>query len=218
VSFPQTFAEHVLLIQKYLSMGYYGAWPMMVIWGLERFLRLVRIIAYNFAYFNPFASKPTLDATVDLFSEQVLRVTTHRPSYFHWRPGQSAFLSFPSITSFPFQSHPFTIATIDEADGTFSGEKKLVFLIRVRNGFTKKLMLVASSDRTYKIFINGPYSSPPVLVGYETIILIAGWFLSFFYGQRFDQFDFIGGSGVTFTLPLFLDVMRWEPLSTIRLN
>jgi predicted ferric reductase len=149
---------------------------MMVIWGLERFLRLVRLVVYNLAYFNPFRSESAdgLDATVDVLSEQVLRVTARRPSYFHWRPGQTAFLSFPSVTSFPFQSHPFTIATIDEADSTSSGEKKLVFLFRVRNGFTKKLMHVASPDKTYKVFINGPYGSPPMLVGYETVILIAG--------------------------------------------
>jgi len=155
-------------------MGHYGAWPMMVIWGFEHFTRLVRFMVYNFAHFNPFGSKPTLDATIDVLSEQVLRVTTHRPSHFHWRPGQSAFLSFPSVTWFPFQSHPFTIATIDEADGTSSGEKKLVFLFRVRGGFTNKLMRVASPEKTYKVFINGPYSSPPMLVGYDTVILIAG--------------------------------------------
>ena len=168
-------------------MKYYGAWPLMVIWGLERFLRLVRLAVYNFGYLNPFSSKSTegLDATVDVLSEKVLRVTTHRPSYFHWRPGQSAFLSFPSVTLFPFQSHPFTIATIDDADGTSSGDKKLVFLFRVRKGFTKKLMRDASPDKTYKVFINGPYGSPPVLVGYETVILIAGWFLFVVYVERF---------------------------------
>ena len=185
MSSPKVLTEIVLLIHKYLSLRYYGAWPMMVIWGLERFLRLVRLVVYNFAYFNPFGSETTLDATVEVLSKQVLRVTTHRSSHFHWRPGQSAFLSFPSVTPFPFwQSHPFTIASIDEADGTSSGEKKLVFLFRVRDGFTKKLMRRASPDNTYKIFINGPYSSPPVLVGYETVILIAGWFL--FYSERFD--------------------------------
>ena len=152
---------------------YYG-WPSMVLWGLEYFLRLVRIVVYNFSYINPFGSKNTAsqDATVDVLTESVLRVTIHRPSYFHWRPGQSAYLSFSSVNAYPLESHPFTIATTDDA--TSSGEKKLIFVFRVRNGFTKRLMHVASPDTTYKVFINGPYGSPPILVGYNTIILIAG--------------------------------------------
>jgi predicted ferric reductase len=195
---------------QYLSLGYYGAWPSMVIWGVERALRLVRLVVYNFGYLNPFSSKSTegLNATVDVLSEQVLRVTIHRPSHFHWRPGQSAFLSFPTVTSYPFQSHPFTIATIDEVGSTSTGEKRLVFLFRVRDGFTKKLMLVASPDKTHKVFINGPYSSPPVLIGYDTVVLIAGWFLFPTRGLINLIDDFTGGSGITFTLPLFLDLLR----------
>lgn len=163
------------LMHNSRSLPYYG-WPSMVMWGLERFLRLVRLVVYNFSYFNPFGPKSTKtqDATVDVLTESVLRVTMHRPSYFHWRPGQSVFLSFPSVNAYPLQAHPFTIATIDEAGATSSGEKKLVFIFRVRNGFTKKLMHVASPDATYKVFINGPYSSPPLLVGYNTVIFIAG--------------------------------------------
>ena len=165
--------SHRLLMHNHGRVPYYG-WPSMVLWGLEHFLRLVRIVVYNFSYINPFGSKSTAsqDATVDVLTESVLRVTIHRPSYFHWRPGQSVYLSFPSVNAYPLQSHPFTIATID--DTTSSGEKKLIFIFRVRNGFTKRLMHVASPDATYKVSINGPYSSPPILVGYNAVILIAG--------------------------------------------
>jgi predicted ferric reductase len=162
-------------MHNYRSLPYYS-WPSMVIWGLERFLRLVRLVVYNFSYFNPFGSKSTKshDATVDVLTECILRVTIHRPSYFHWRPAQSVYLSFPSVNAYPLQAHPFTIATIDDANAASSREKKLIFIFRVRDGFTKKLMRVASPGATYKAFINGPYGSPPALVGYDTVILIAG--------------------------------------------
>jgi len=65
----------------------------------------------------------------------------------------------------------------------------LVFLLRVQRGFTQKLLKEASSDITYKVFLNAPYGSPPILIGYQTVMLIAG------------------GSGVSFTLPLFLDIL-----------
>ncbi|KAF8809134.1 hypothetical protein BYT27DRAFT_7222686 [Phlegmacium glaucopus] len=173
------------------NLTYHGAWPSMIIWGLDRFIRLIRLAIINFRYFNPWSSqnsKKELGAVVEVLSPHLLRVTLHRSKHFNWRPGHSAYLSFPSISAFPFESHPFTISTID--DDSTSGENVLVFLIGVHNGFTKKLLQEArtSSDQTYKVFLNGPYGSPPLLMGYQTVILIAG------------------GSGVAFTLPFFLDI------------
>jgi len=173
------------------GLSYYGAWPSMIIWGLDRFIRIVYLATFNFAYLNPWSSKnrkKELDAVVEVLSSRFIRVTLHRSRHFHWRPGQNVYLSFPSVSTFPFESHPFTISTID--DNSTSGDSMLVFLLRVQSGFTQKLLKAASSDKKYKAFLNGPYGSPPLLVGYQTVILIAG------------------GSGVTFTLPLFLDILR----------
>ncbi|KAH9475881.1 putative ferric reductase transmembrane component [Psilocybe cubensis] len=169
-------------------LTYYGAWPSMIIWGLDRFLRLVNLTVFNFGYLNPWSkTSRDLDASVEVLSPRFLKVTVYRSKHFHWRPGQSAYLTFPSISTFPFQSHPFTISTI-ESDASVP-HQKLTFFIRVRAGFTKTLMQTASSDSTYKVFINGPYSSPPLLMGFQSVILIAG------------------GSGIAFTLPLLLDVL-----------
>ena len=160
------------------SLSYYGAWPSMIIWGLDRFIRLVSLATFNFGYLNPWSSKNSkkeLDAVVEILSSRFIRVTLHRSKHFHWRPGQTAYLSFPSVSTFPFESHPFTISTIDDDDST-SGDNMLVFLLRVQNGFTQKLLQEASPDQTHKVFLNGPYGSPPLLVGYQTVILIAGSF------------------------------------------
>ncbi|KAF8809124.1 hypothetical protein BYT27DRAFT_7188217 [Phlegmacium glaucopus] len=173
------------------GLAYRGAWPSMIIWGLDHFIRLLRLAIINFGYLNPWSSQNSrkeLDAVVEVLSPDVLRITLHRSRYLHWRPGQSAYLCFPSISANPWESHPFTMSTIDTDSS--SGDSILVFLLRVRKGFTPKLLKDASSDQTYKVFVNGPYGSPPLLIGYQTVILIAG------------------GSGVAFTLPLFLDMLR----------
>jgi ferric-chelate reductase len=160
------------------SLTYYGAWPMMIVWGLDRFIRFVSLVTVNFGYLNPWSSQNTkkeLDAIVEVLSPQYVRVSLNRSKHFHWRPGQNAYLCFPSISTFAFESHPFTISTID--DDSKSEGSILVFILRVQHGFTKKLHNEASSDTTYKVFLNGPYGSPPLLIGYQTVILIAGSFL-----------------------------------------
>lgn len=55
---------------------------------------------------------------------------------------------------------------------------KLTFLVGVRKGFTKRLMDTVQSgsggSADMKVLMDGPYCSPPVLRGYETVVLIAG--------------------------------------------
>ena len=160
------------------SLTYYGAWPMMIVLGLDRFIRFVSLVTINFGYLNPWSSqtsKKELDAIVEVLSPRYVRVSLNRPKHFHWRPGQNVYLSFPSISTFPLESHPFTISTI--YDDSKSDHSTLVFILRVQRGFTQKLHKEASSDTTYKVFLNGPYGSPPLLIGYQTVILIAGSFL-----------------------------------------
>ena len=163
------------------SLTYYGAWPMMIVWGLDRVIRFVSLITVNFGYLNPWSSqnsKKELDAVVEVLSPNYVRVSLHRSKHFHWRPGQNVYLSFPSISTFPFESHPFTISTIKDNSKSDDSTFKLVFILRVQRGFTHKLLKEASSDTMYKVFLNGPYGSPPLLIGYQTIILIAGLFLA----------------------------------------
>jgi ferric-chelate reductase len=157
---------------------------MMIVWGLDRFIRFVSLVTLNFGYLNPWSSeisKKELDAIVEVLSPRYVRVSLYRSKHFHWRPGQNVYLSFPSISStFSFfESHPFTISTIDDDDSKSDHGSMLVFILRVQRGFTRKLHKEASSNMTYKVFLNGPYGSPPLLIGYQTVILIAGLFVSF---------------------------------------
>ncbi|KIJ59307.1 hypothetical protein HYDPIDRAFT_100927, partial [Hydnomerulius pinastri MD-312] len=129
--------------------------------------------------------------------------------HFHWSPGQTAYLIMPSVSTLPFEAHPFSISSIDSTlfsseaneEGTENGEhstkprgaaywKELVFLINIRGGFTKRLKQVAADKKTVKVFIDGPYGPSSDLGAYNTSVLIAG------------------GSGITNILPIFLSVIE----------
>jgi predicted ferric reductase len=159
-------------------------WPAILLLGLDRILRALRVVVFNFDYITGKRSTE-LDARVDVLSPDFLRITLHRPNHINWAPGQTAYISIPRIT--PFQSHPFTISTIDvggmplakyATEGqlplSYSKLKKLEFLIRVRKGFTARLLHAAQDNQSLKVFFEGPYCSPPLLKGYDTVILIAG--------------------------------------------
>ena len=158
-------------------MAYYGILPAMILWGLDRFMHFARIIIFNsgnFGYFKPTPStSEDFDASVDVLSPQFLRITLHRPNHFRWVAGQCAYLSFPGVSSLPFEAHPFTISTTYDPDPSPFGNK-LIFYARVRDGLTRKLRDRATEGEKFRVFLDGPYDSPPALVGYSTSILIAG--------------------------------------------
>ncbi|KIK79113.1 hypothetical protein PAXRUDRAFT_162169 [Paxillus rubicundulus Ve08.2h10] len=217
------FYAHFALVAIFLACAYihdqdneYGYWiyPCFAIWGLDRLLRLVRLIVFNHSYFG-FHSGATMDATAELLSEDFVRLRCHRPPHFRWTPGQTAYLIMPSVSRLPFEAHPFTIASFDsdlfssvEQDKTFkdtnnqrslakhalgSGApfwKELVFFINVRGGFTACLKEAALARRKVKVFVDGPYGPSPDLGSYDTSVLIAG------------------GSGVSYTLPTLLDIIE----------
>lgn len=174
---------------KDIHMAYYGILPAMILWGLDRFMHFARIIIFNFGYFKPTPStSEDYDASVDVLSPQFLRITLRRPSHFRWAAGQCSYLSFPGVSSWPFEAHPFTISTTYGPDPSPSGNK-LIFYARVHDGFTRKLRDRATEGEKFRVFLDGPYDSPPALVGYSTSILIAG------------------GSGIAFILPLLIDLI-----------
>lgn len=215
------FYTHFFGVLIFLLGGYYHTsytqhsfwiWPSFVFWGLDRFIRAVRLVVFNHSYFGFKSGSGTMDATTELLSENVVRLRLHRPPHFHWSAGQSAYLIMPSVSTLPFEAHPFTIASFDSSllstattdDQSTSDEnneiqvlgssapfwKELVFLVNVREGFTKNLKEVAVRKGKVKVFVDGPYGPSPDLGSYDTSILVAG------------------GSGVSHSLPVFLDVIE----------
>lgn len=167
----------------------YYIWPSFLVWGLDRFIRLLRLVIFNYSYFGLKSGSGTMDATVELLSDHFVRMTLHRPSHFHWSPGQTAYLILPTVSKLPFEAHPFTIASVDSSlfqqenhtdgndaklDDSSPYWKELVFLINVREGFTKQLKTAATQKRKVKVFVDGPYGPSPNLSSFNTSILVAG--------------------------------------------
>ncbi|KAG1804325.1 ferric reductase like transmembrane component-domain-containing protein [Suillus subaureus] len=199
------FYVHFLGVLIFLVGGYYhtkGAhgsywiWPSFVFWAFDRFVRVVRLVVFNHSYFGFKSGAGTMDATTELLSENIVRLRLRRPPHFHWSPGQTAYLIMPSVSTLPFEAHPFTIVSFDSSllstarpeDQSGSGEnngtqvlgssapfwKELVFLVNVHGGFTKKLKEVAGTKGKVKVFVDGPYGPSSDLGSYDTSIFVAG--------------------------------------------
>ncbi|KAI0354097.1 iron reductase [Trametes cingulata] len=211
---------HVLTVLIILLAGYFHAdnqkfgfyvWPCFIIWGLDRAIRLGRLIYYNHLYFGLSKVAHRFDASVELLSPQLVRLHLKRPPHFRWTPGQTAFLAMPSVSKFPIESHPFTIASVDarynlndnkspratdvekvgtgaEAEATLYWNE-LVFLIHVREGYTRRLADAAVKGEKVKVLVDGPYGFSPHLDSDDTVVLIAG------------------SSGVSYTLSMLLGVL-----------
>lgn len=172
----------------YLSRFQNYVWPSLVIWGIDRLIRLIRLIVFNFMH----TGSESIDAKCELVSEHFVRLTLKRPPHFHWAPGQTAYIITPGVSTLPFEAHPFTIASYDSStdaaplpSSTSSSEEKLdvkgndywkevVFLVNVRGGFTRRLADTAARHGTIKAYLDGPYGLSPDLNRFDTSIFIAG--------------------------------------------
>ncbi|OSC98884.1 iron reductase [Trametes coccinea BRFM310] len=205
----------VILLAAYfhtdnMGFGFY-LWPCFIIWGLDRAVRLGRLIYYNHLYFGFGSASQRLDASVELLSPHMVRLHLKRPPHFRWTPGQTAFLAMPTVSRLIVESHPFTIASVDSRyalgdevashdtdKGAFDKDadhettaywNELVFLIHVREGYTKRLANAAAKGDKVKVLVDGPYGFSPDLDNDDTVVLVAG------------------GSGVSFTLSTFLGTL-----------
>ncbi|KAH9944667.1 iron reductase [Amylocystis lapponica] len=184
---------------RHMKMSYY-LWPCFLIWGLDRLIRGIRWVVFNHLYFRLDSTKANLDGTVELLSPHFVRLRLTRPPHLHWTPGQTAYLTVPSVSRLPLEAHPFTIASIeglpeDNDEKSNRGEsapywQELVFLINVREGFTKRLAEAAGKGKTVGVLVDGPYGFSPDLDSDDTVILVAG------------------GSGISFTLSTLLGIVN----------
>lgn len=207
------FITHLILVMIILLAAFFHTrqfqrdhyiWPSFVLWGFDRLLRFARVVIFNQSYFGFSPGLGTLDAKAEVAAPGFVRLRLRRSKHFHWTAGQCAFLTMPSVSLLPFEAHPFTIANADRSRETplkIQEENEaavihveqghdLIFLINARQGFTRRLMAIAEKGGSMKVFVDGPYGTPPYPRGFDTIVFIAG------------------GSGITFTLPLFTDLAR----------
>lgn len=159
--------------------------------GLYLFDRLVRTLRSMWNNIRP--GQATLEVVAGGVTK--IRVQTKLK---RWSPGAYVLLSIPRFGI--GQSHPATIASTPT-----SHDGDLLFILKGHKGFTKNLLNSANSSTTsllagtkeepvipqkrHVAFIDGPYgASHADFACFDTVLLIAG------------------STGVTFTLPLLLDL------------
>ncbi|KAJ7584441.1 ferric reductase NAD binding domain-containing protein [Mycena floridula] len=158
-------------------------WPAFIIWGLDRLLRGLRVLAFYFNLNLSTRTKVHSTAKTELLTSHCVRVTIPRPSNFHWSSGQTAYLILPGVSNLPFEAHPFSIVSK-------KGDDSLVFLVSVRKGFTRRLADTAAQNGIVTALVDGPYGASPDLRRFDTTVFVAG------------------GSGVSYTLPRFLEILE----------
>ena len=156
--------------------------------------RIIRSLRY--AYLN---IRPGY-ATMEAMEGGVTKIQISNKSMKKWAIGSHVLLSIPR---FGFgQSHPATIASTPTSH---SGD--LIFILKTRKGFTKRIMKSALSSSTsllpsiqqdsknnatrtkHLALLDGPYGgSHADLAAFDTVVLVSG------------------STGISFTLPHFLDI------------
>lgn len=165
----------------------------------DRIARALLVLYANLSIFHPKRYREgfwACKATFEPLGSDMTKIVIRNPPI-TWSVGQHILLSCHSIA--PFQSHPFTIASIPQ-DGTME------FLVKSKSGGTNRFFRHAqkhqglpftqanlSASHTASVVIEGPYGAIRPLRQFDSLFLIAG------------------SSGATFTVPLMRDVVAsWK--------
>jgi hypothetical protein len=108
-----------------------------------------------------------------------------------WRPGQHFFVRLFAFGPHAFTSHPFTAANMPAQPAR--GVSELVFYARPHSGISARLASATASGKrlVIPVSLDGPYGGLPRSIrSYDSVVLLAG------------------GSGGTFLLPIFQDLVR----------
>lgn len=187
-----------------------------IIYFIDRILRTGLIIYHHtISYVKPTEVEESI-GIVEALSSDLIRVKVQ--TTLNWNPGQHVYLHCPLLSA---GGHPFSVCSIDkpltQTSSTSNRISTAVLLIRVRAGLTKRLFDLTTGDIENTIspcatltdtspelkskpfypsavispvWLEGPYGNLSHLDYYQTLLLVAG------------------GSGVSFTLPIMLDLVR----------
>lgn len=203
--------QHVVTSAGFIAAVYLHVPAEVKIWvwipiGLVIFDRLARALLVLYANLSVFRPKRYREgfwackATFEPLGSDMTRIVIRNPPI-SWSVGQHVLLSCHSIA--PFQSHPFTVASIPQ-DGTME------FLVKSKSGGTKQFFQHAqkhqelpitqvNTSASNSVVIEGPYGAIRPLRQFDSLFLIAG------------------SSGATFTVPLMRDVVAsWKAADSQR--
>ncbi|KAK3311089.1 putative FAD binding protein [Chaetomium strumarium] len=177
--------------------------PGLVLWGLDRGARLVRMGLLHYGYWQGkggFGFKAA-EAEVKVWEDKELGDCV-RLDFDHvqapWKVGQHMFLCFAEGSI--WQSHPFTPLSLPVADAT--GRVRHSYVFRAKGGETRKIVDVLAKKRdaapstrlTTPVILQGPYGEN-ILEGLThdvNVLCVAG------------------GTGITFVLPVLLRLVRGQ--------
>ncbi|KAL2266664.1 hypothetical protein VTJ83DRAFT_6016 [Remersonia thermophila] len=187
--------------------------PGLVLWGLDRGARLVRTALLHYGYWPEEGRYGfrSVQATARVWTDRrhgdVVRLDldhVQKP----WSVGQHFFLCFPEGSI--WQSHPFTPASLPEADAR--GRVRHSYVFRAKLGETKKMAdlllkklaagapaeaasattTTGTTTTTTPVILQGPYGTgiTSSLPGNANVLCVAG------------------GTGITYVLPVLLQLVR----------
>ncbi|KAL4786165.1 ferric reductase NAD binding domain-containing protein [Aspergillus varians] len=154
-----------------------------VLWALERFVRIVIIVYRNIG-------RRATTAVVEALPGDAMRITLKLSRPWTFEPGQHMYLYIPAIGW--WMSHPFSIGWSDVED--IMGDEKslpmnhrdaygpqqttISLLVRRRTGFTDKLFQRAVSAVDCRVSLTalaeGPYGNIHTMDSYGSVLLFAG--------------------------------------------
>ncbi|KAL8276503.1 hypothetical protein RQP46_011104 [Phenoliferia psychrophenolica] len=170
-----------------------------IIYFLDRIVRTWRIVLHHGVRKIKPAGTNGEVGSVEVMSPSMIRVKVQ--TTLSWVPGQHIYLHVPFLSA---GGHPFSVCSIDTPTSHPTSKKppqsRVVLLVRVREGLTRRLYALAMRDlerggrfptaALSPCWAEGPYGKSSHLDYYQTVLLIAG------------------GSGVSFTNSVMLDIVR----------
>lgn len=209
--------SYEFFLLTHIAMGIlviYGVWyhvekpdlqkrifPLVAIWGLERTLRLVRLVYCNLhVRFGKHIVRN--ETTVEYIADSNLLRIEMTPGAagakfpFRTGPGQYYYLYQPAALC-GWESHPFTLGSF-ASDAEHNGER-IVFYVRPYDGWTKRLQSQCEKAKAAgvnggiiqpRMLLEGPYGKAAALHHFDTVLL------------------FVGGTGISAALPYMQDYLR----------
>ncbi|WVW85359.1 hypothetical protein I302_107397 [Kwoniella bestiolae CBS 10118] len=175
------------------------------LWAADRLLRVLRLVVLNKLWVRPSlsASEIPSKATISLLTPSTLLLKFSSPSeHLNWSAGHHFYVVMPGMSRLPWEAHPFTASTIPSKPGQGAEAGELAFIIRVRDGFTKRmkdkidevrkergLAIDDKLDVEVSAAVEGPYGEKSDMRGYEGVLM------------------FSGGSGISFAVSNLLQIL-----------
>ncbi|EIW68400.1 hypothetical protein TREMEDRAFT_32173, partial [Tremella mesenterica DSM 1558] len=186
-----------------------GPWiyPGFGLWAADRILRVVRLFVLNKLWVvmpSPTGANIPSRATLTLLTPSTVMVSFQTPSrLLTWAAGQHFFVVMPGMTRFPWEAHPFTAATLPARPGQGTGKGELTFIVRVRDGFTKRMKDHVDEERKARglgpdvqvsvdipAAVEGPYGESRSLDRYDGVLILTG------------------GSGISYGIAHLMQIVR----------